>query len=175
MICADLQAVRPPHRILTIGSQYGLAGQPTLEPVIGAVLAVSSCAPIGVNGEVLGEFSCHQGTLEHGWGVAQVVVHGTTQAVRQLPVAGSPADPCGWLGGELLSTPNFVISQIPSVGTTAALPFAQFDHEHFNEGCSSASEHAHVYQQARLGTLWTKRQLTSFSLRLAGLITARSE
>jgi hypothetical protein len=109
MICADLQAVRPPHRILTIGSQYGLAGQPTLEPVIGAVLAVSSCAPIGVNGEVLGEFSCHRGALSNpdgGWPTLSRTVHPGGEAAA---VAGSPADPCGWLGGEFLSTPNFVI------------------------------------------------------------------
>jgi hypothetical protein len=142
--------------------------------VIGAVLAVASCAPIGVKGKVLGESSCHHSTLEPGWGVAQLVARGATQAVRQLPVAVSPADPRGWMGGELLSTPNFVIKPDTIRRDDRRLPFAQFDHEH-----SAKTGHPRLntltYTSSWLGTLWTNRQLTSFSLRLAGLILARSE
>jgi hypothetical protein len=143
--------------------------------VIGAVLVVSSCAPIGVNGEVLGEFSCHPGALSNpdgAWPRLSRTVHPGGEAAA---VAGSPADPCGWLGGELLSTPNFVIK----------LDTLRRDDRHPSRSgsliTSTSVKAAHprlstlTYASNRFGTLWTKRQLTSFSLRLAGLITARSE
>ena len=98
---------------------------------------------------------------------ADLVAHSVGQALWQLSVAASLADPSGWLGGELLNTPTFGSDQIPS-SWTRALPFEQFDYEYFSKDSHSRIVRllsllgSLTYTSSQLGTLSGRRQLASF-------------